>query len=122
MSFTSAFSTLDDRLAEQLHSESLAKPVPAAGPPVLIDEALIDKAFARPAPELIHVRSAIEDSYPHLLERIIATWRQPESAKFLSRLIVDDRGSRQGFPFEVMSELLVLSALAEAPAVDLSWS
>jgi len=114
--FSSSFANLDERLREQLEQEAAAPRGADLAPPVTIDAALIDLAFARPAPELIEVRSALEDSYPHLLERITATWGQPEALRFLRRLIVDDRGSRQGFPFDVMSELLTLSSLAESPA------
>jgi hypothetical protein len=115
MRFTNAFSTLDERLREQEALESATRRQPHLAPPILIDEALIDKAFARPIPEKIEVTAAIEESYPHLLERIVATWRSPESAMYLRKLIVDERGGRQGFPFEVMSELLMLSAVIEAP-------
>jgi len=120
--FSSTFATLDDRLREQQEQEAAPARATSLAPPVTIDPDLIDQAFARPAPELIEVRAAIEDSYPHLLERITATWGQPEALRFLRRLIVDDRGSRQGFPFEVMSELLTLSALAEAPLERSSWA
>jgi len=117
MSFTSAFSTLDARLQEQAEMEAAAteRHPKDMMPPVLIDEALIDRAFARPAPEKIEVCSHLEECYPHLLERIVATWRSPESQAYLRKLIVDERGSRQGFPFDVMSELLMLSAVVETP-------
>jgi hypothetical protein len=118
MRFTNSFAMLDERLREQLEAENCAQAVPMAGPPVLIDPTLIDRAFARPAPQRIEVRCALEESYPHLLERIVATWGEPESVAFLRKLIVDERGSRQGFPFEVMSELLVLGSLAAAPGVQ----
>ncbi len=116
--FTGDFATLDDRLREQTAMETATRRQPDLAPPVMIDPALIDLAFARPAPMRIEVRADIEDTYPHLLERIVATWRSPESARYLRKLIVDERGGRQGFPFEVMSELLMLSALLETPAEE----
>jgi hypothetical protein len=121
MNFTADFSTLDDRLREQEELEASVLRQPDLASPVVIDPGMIDRAFARPAPVRIEVRADIEDTYPHLLERIIATWRTPESVRYLRKLIVDERGGRQGFPFEVMSELLILSALLEAPESDRDW-
>lgn len=122
MRFTSAFATLDARLLEQAEMESapLLREEDLA-PPVMIDAGLIDRAFARPAPELIDVRCGLEEGYPHLMERIAATWRSPESVLYLRKLIVDERGDRQGFPFEVMSELLTLSSMLEAPQDRDEW-
>ena len=124
LSFTDSFSTLEDRLQEQLDLEARAAPANAAdtaGHPVLIDAGLIDKAFAKPPPELIHVVSDFEEQYAHLAEKVVSIWGTPECVAFLRKLIVDERGSRQGFPFEVMSELLILSAVAETPAVSRAW-
>ena len=115
MRFTSAFSTLDERLREQIEAEAAPGPQIDLTPPVLLDPELIDRAFARPQPQKLDVRCALEESYPHLMERVVTLWGEPEVEDFLRKLIVDDRGSRQGFPFEVMSELLVLSALAQRP-------
>ncbi|MDB5805615.1 MAG: hypothetical protein JWN73_2937 [Betaproteobacteria bacterium] len=121
LSFTDAFSSLDERLKEQLELETRAAPAVTAGHPVLIDAGLIDKAFAKPPPELIHVVSDLEEQYAHLAEKMVGIWGTPECVAFLRKLIVDERGSRQGFPFEVMSELLILSAVAETPAVARAW-
>lgn len=113
MCFTSAFATLDERLHQQMEMEAAALRRPDLAPPVTIDPALIDRAFARPAPQRIEVRADLEQTYPHLLDRITAAWGTPEVAGYLRKLIVDERGGRQGFPYEVMSELLTLSALLE---------
>jgi len=121
MRFTSSFSTLDERLREQLESEAAAAPAPDLAPPVLIDPEMIDRAFARPPPELIEVRCDLEQSYPHLMERVLTLWGEPELLPFLRKLIVDERGGRQGFPFEVMSELLILAAVANAPLEPDAW-
>jgi len=121
MSFTSSFATLDERLREQIENESTAVPAHDMAPPVLIDPSLIDLAFAPPAPRMLEVRCFLEESYPHLLSRIITLWGEPELVSFLHKLIVDDRGSRQGFPFEVMSELMTLSALVQAPQDEEPW-
>lgn len=122
LSFTDSFSSLDDRLQEQLELETRTVPATStAGHPVLIDATLIDKAFAKPPPELIHVVSDLEEQYAHLAEKMVGIWGTPECVSFLRKLIVDERGGRQGFPFEVMSELLILSAVAETPAVARAW-
>ncbi|HEY4372003.1 MAG TPA: hypothetical protein VGN52_08765 [Burkholderiales bacterium] len=122
MSFTNSFATLDARLQEQAACEQAVRPAPAdLGLPAMLDAEMIDRAAPKPLPELIHVTSPLEDGYPHLLAKISAIWGEPECIPYLRKLIVDDRGSRQGFPFEVMSELLVLSAVAETPADKSAW-
>jgi len=121
MRFTHSFAILDEVLREQLEAEESAQVVPEAGHPVLIDPDLIDRALARPAPELIEVRCALEEQFPNLLQRVTVMWGEPEALAFLQKLIVDERGGRQGFPFEVMSELLVLSGIAEAKANTDKW-
>jgi hypothetical protein len=121
MRFTSAFATLDARLEEQLESEAVAAQPVDLGHPVLIDPSLIDLAFAKPPPEKIHVVAAIEEFFPNIAERICTLWGEPELLPFLRKLIVDERGGRQGFPFEVMSELLVLAGLAQAPKDLDAW-
>lgn len=50
---------------------------------------------------------------PHLLERIVARWNEPDCADYLRSLLLDDRnGERGGFQMEVFRELLLLSQLA----------
>lgn len=121
MRFTHSFAMLDDALREQLQAEESAQVVPEVGHPVLIDPTLIDRAFARPAPERIEVRCALEDQFPNLLKRLTVMWGEPEALALLQKLIVDERGGRQGFPFDVMSELLTLSGIAEAKAETDKW-
>jgi hypothetical protein len=121
MRFTHSFAILDEVLREQLEAEGAVQVVPEPGHPVMIDPDLIDRAFARPAPELIEVRCALEEQFPNLLQRVTVMWGEPEAHAFLQKLIVDERGGRQGFPFDVMSELLVLSGIAEARARTDKW-
>ena len=68
----------------------------------------------------LDVRAGME-AHPRLLERICAIWRSPECARYLRCLILDERGDRQGFPPEVMSELLLLSSLHELQEVPRGW-
>jgi hypothetical protein len=112
MRFTGDFTALDERLREQADLEATVLRKPDRGPPVTIDPTLIDRAFARPAPNRIDVRAELEQGYPHLLERITAIWSTGICALF-ARLDRRRAGGRQGFPFGVMSELLSLSALLE---------
>lgn len=51
---------------------------------------------------------------PHLLERIVARWNEPDCADYLRSLLLDDRnGERGGFQMEVFRELLFLISLLE---------
>jgi hypothetical protein len=53
--------------------------------------------------------------FPRIAERLSLIWVSPSDARnYLEELLIDDRGTRQGFPPEAASELLRLSAhLAE---------
>lgn len=54
---------------------------------------------------MLHVRR----DYPHVLNRIAADWPDPHRfARLLRSLLTDERGNRQGFPIEVMMELVDL--------------
>lgn len=56
------------------------------------------------------INAAVEQ-YTHLIEPLCALWGHPEFDRFVSRLIVNERGSRRGFSAEVMDELLFLASL-----------
>jgi len=116
LSFADSFASLEERLKEQLDFETRAAVAGTAGYPVLIDAGLIDKAHAKPPPELVHVVSDLEEQYANLALQVLDIWGKPGCLAFLRNLIVDERGSRQGFPAGVMSELLILSAVAETLA------
>jgi hypothetical protein len=55
--------------------------------------------------------SALESQFPRIAEQICLMWGHPEMDIFFARLAVDDRGDRQGFPPDVMSELMSLSVI-----------
>lgn len=59
-------------------------------------------------PERVIVRSALE-GYPHIIESICLMWGGREADAYLSRLVIDTRGGRKGFPRDVMDELLILA-------------
>lgn len=58
--------------------------------------------------------SALERLYPRICAGLVQMWFRDEIDAYLDALILDDRLDRQGFPFEVIDELLFLS--------DLRWT
>ena len=122
LSLTSAFATLDVRLAEAAEAESEAlRKRGSLTPMVDIDPGLIDQAFARPPPVKVDVRCSLEEKHAGIMKRVSGTWRTKELIDYLRKLIVDERGDRAGFDPEVMSELLLLSGILEAPAMTDTW-
>ena len=89
--------------------------------PLEIDASLIDRAFERAPPQKIEVQASLEEFHPKILQHIVATWRTTELLQYLKRLIVDERGDRAGFSPGVMSELLLLSSVLEAPPESDAW-
>lgn len=61
-------------------------------------------------PSVSNARAAIE-AYPHLLQPLCTLWGHPEFDRYVSRLLVDERGGRKGFSAEVVEELLFLAQL-----------
>ncbi len=53
----------------------------------------------------------LEKGFPHVLQKIQALWGYPEMNLYFSRLIIDDRGDREGFPAEVWDDLHTLMQL-----------
>lgn len=52
---------------------------------------------------------ALRGLYPRVLNRLADAWRSPAAfAALVDSLLIDDRGHRQGFPFEVITELTEL--------------
>jgi hypothetical protein len=51
----------------------------------------------------------IAGAFPRIAQAIEMLWGNPELDDYLNRLIVDDRGDRQGFPPHVITALLALS-------------
>lgn len=75
--------------------------------------------FPEPPPKIpkkLDVRSALEDM-PRLCHTIVTIWGAKEIDDFLRKLIIDDRGGRQGFPPEMMEELLLLGGMLRAKAL-----
>lgn len=54
---------------------------------------------------------ALETGYPRVFNAIIDKWGNPELENYLEDLMVDKRGGRQGFPPDVMNDILTLSRI-----------
>ena len=55
--------------------------------------------------------SLLEAQFPRIASELVERWLSPELDAYLDQLISHTREGRQGFPLEVMSDLLVLSEL-----------
>ena len=132
LGITAAFACLDGVVAEAAEAESASARKPDLSSIVEIDPSLIEDAFVpRPVraprlvartPQVLRLRSWIEESHPSIVRKIEATWRSPECRDFLQKLIISDRGDRAGFDPAVMSELLFLGEILDAPVSADSWS
>ena len=58
-----------------------------------------------------HYVSAIENGFPRIAERIGLLWGADDFPDYLNSLMIDKRGDRQGFPFDVLDEFMFLSEL-----------
>jgi len=52
--------------------------------------------------------STIEQRFAHVAKRLVAMWPSEACALYISKLVVPDRVGRQGFPQEVMDDLMML--------------
>ena len=57
--------------------------------------------------------SAIEEKFPRIAQELCAHWGKPEYLPYLSKLVFDERGGRQGFPMDVCLELFLLYDLLD---------
>ena len=55
--------------------------------------------------------SFLETQFPRVASELIERWADPGVDAYLDELITHTRDGRQGFPLEVMSDLLFLSEL-----------
>lgn len=55
--------------------------------------------------------TAIEQQFPHILEKIILLWNSDVLDAYLSDLMMPDRIDRQGFPPDVAREIFKLSTI-----------
>ena len=129
MGLTAAFATLDTRIAAASDFESSLRKAPDLSHVVPIDASLIDEAFvpkvearARTRSSTRRIRSSVEELHPGLLKRISLIWQSRECYEYLKKLIIDDRGDRNGFDPNVMSELLFLTQILEATESKDAWA
>jgi len=55
--------------------------------------------------------SAIERRFSRVAQELATRWKRDDINTYLDSLLLDDRGNRQGFPAEVLEELMFLSNL-----------
>lgn len=129
LGITAAFASLDVQVAAAAAAELALMRPPDLGPMVDINPALIEDAYARRAPKpkvrvvsSRPVRSDLEDQYPKILQKLTFTWRSREGHDYLKKLIVSDRGDRAGFDPAVMSELMFLCDILDAPETTDVWA
>lgn len=79
-------------------------PAPKAGSPN-------QPGAAKGRPSLDPYPTMLETNYPRILENISMMWGFQELNAFLSKLIIDERGGRQGFPPEAWDEINTLASL-----------
>ncbi len=52
----------------------------------------------------------IGEKFPRIADMIRASWGSEEGKDYLESLLIDNRGGRAGFPFDVISALMELQA------------
>ncbi len=52
--------------------------------------------------------SELEKNFPRIVEEFVKRWHTPMFEPYCYQLIVDERGSRKGFPAEAFAEILTL--------------
>lgn len=53
--------------------------------------------------------SALEKGFPRIVEKIVLLWGANDFSDYLNSLMIDERGDRKGFPFDVLEELMFLN-------------
>lgn len=56
-------------------------------------------------------RSHLENQFPYIAQKLSEKWGTPDVEPYLANLMVDHRGSRQGFPSDVAEELMLLDTI-----------
>lgn len=55
----------------------------------------------------------LENKYPRIVEQLTLLWGHDGLSAYLGRLLIDERGDRQGFTGEVMADIMFLTNLHE---------
>jgi hypothetical protein len=101
-----------------------AKPTFAAGSPQSALSPDAQRILAQlPADVSLAVSCA---RFPHAVEKLLKHWRNPKEFRLtLDSMLIDTRGGRQGFPFDVLSEFGRLREhydLRVAPVKSNAWA
>jgi hypothetical protein len=48
----------------------------------------------------------VQEHYPRIVEKILQFWGSAELNEYLDSILFDERGSRHGFPLEIVSALM----------------
>jgi hypothetical protein len=87
--------------------QPLSQPLPQTPAPVLV------KPMVAPLPT--HTgKTELEAQFARIATQITLLWGYPEMDTFFSKLWIDDRGNRAGFPKPVMEDLMLLASLHQA--------
>ena len=57
--------------------------------------------------------STIEQRFPHIAQKLAALWPSEACALYIRSLVVMDRDTREGFPEEVLEDLMMLYQINE---------
>jgi len=76
-----------------------------------------------PAEPVVATLSFLEEKHPRIFNKISDQWPTMQCNAFLDSLIIDERGVRQGFSPDVMSEILFLKEIVDYyhPSIRDKW-
>ncbi len=66
--------------------------------------------------------SAIEEKFPRIAKALSELWGKEGYSAYVSSLVFDERGGRQGFPPDVSMELFTLYQLLDFKFEDDIWT
>jgi hypothetical protein len=66
-----------------------------------------------PPPSDGRPESNLERHFPHIAQKIVQTWASAMCSSYLKELIMPSRDARQGFPMNVLEDLVMLYAINE---------
>ena len=58
----------------------------------------------------------LEQQFPHVCRKVALTWGSDACAQYLNNLLICDRETRQGFPLDIVEDLLLLYIINEKVA------
>ncbi|MHB1176284.1 MAG: hypothetical protein ACYCZJ_14285 [Sulfuriferula sp.] len=59
----------------------------------------------------VDAQSHLENQFPHIAQELVAKWGTPDVETYMANLMVDSRGTRQGFPSAVAEELMLIDTV-----------